>query len=134
MILLETSAVVDMVRRTEMGTALIELAMRNEKKISCDLLRAEAANVFRKLTRTEGLSASEAERYYSESLALVDEFYPLEDLQSEAFRESVRLNHSTYDMFYFVLARRTSATLFTLDRRLMELCLENGVDCVQELG
>ena len=33
-------------------------------------------------------------------------------------------------MFYFVLARRTGGTLFTTDRKLMKLCLDNGVNCV----
>lgn len=37
-------------------------------------------------------------------------------------------------MFYFMLARRLGATLFTLDRKLMALCEENGVDCVGEVG
>ena len=37
---------------------------------------------------------------------------------------------SVYDMLYFVLARRNAATLFTLDRKLQQLCLDNGVDCV----
>ena len=33
-------------------------------------------------------------------------------------------------MFYFVLARRFGATLFTLDRKLIRLCEEQGVQCV----
>jgi predicted nucleic acid-binding protein len=89
--------------------------------------------VFRKLARTEKLPAELAEAYLVESLSLIDEFYPIEDLQSEAFRESIRLNHSTYDLFYFVLARRTGGTLFTLDRKLMRLCLDNGVNCLAQL-
>ena len=42
----------------------------------------------------------------------------------------MRLEHSSYDMVYFILARRTGATLFTLDKKLIELCLNNGVDCL----
>ena len=34
------------------------------------------------------------------------------------------------DRLYFVLARRNAATLFTLDRKLQQLCLDNGVNCV----
>ena len=133
MIVLDACAVVEMARQTEEGMALQQLILRDEKALSCDLLRAEAASVFRKLTRTEGLSAGLAERYYAEALALVDEFHPLEDLQSEALRESIRFGHSTYDLFYFVLARRTGATLITTDRRLMRLCGEHGVNCIDEV-
>ena len=42
---------------------------------------------------------------------------------------SSRLGHSAYDVFYFVLARRNAATLCTLDQRLQQLCLKNGVNC-----
>lgn len=130
MIILDASAAVEIARKSEIGRVLIDLAMVNEKRISCDLIRAETASVFRKLTRTEGLSPQQAELFFECSIRLVNRFYPIEDLQSEAFRESIRLNHSAYDMFYFVLARRTGGTLFTTDRKLMKLCLDNGVNCV----
>lgn len=133
MIVLDSCALVDMARQTEEGRALQQLMLVNEKAISCDLVRAEAASVFRKLTRTEGMSPAQAEEYLNAALSLVDEFYPLEDLQTESLRESIRLNHSTYDLFYFVLARRTGATLFTLDRKLMQLCQAHGVECVAEV-
>lgn len=134
MIVLDSCALVDMVRQTEEGLALQQLMMENEKVVSCDLVRVEAASVFRKLARIEGLTPAQAEEYFNAGLALVDEFYPMDDLQSEALRESIRLDHSTYDLFYFVLARRTGATLCTLDKSLMRLCLENGVDCMGEIA
>ncbi|MBQ9003865.1 MAG: type II toxin-antitoxin system VapC family toxin [Eggerthellaceae bacterium] len=134
MIVLDACAIVDMVRQTPDGLALQQLMLNDEPAISCDLIRAETASAFRKLARTEGLSASQAERYCSEAIALVDEFYPMAELQTEALRESIRLDHSTYDLFYFILARRTGATLFTLDRKLMALCAAHGVDCVAEVS
>ena len=133
MIVLDTSATTEMIRRMPDGLALIDLAMVNEKKISCTLMRAELASVFRKFTRAGELSPKQAETLFSKSLSLIDCFHPIEDLESEALHESIRLNHSTYDMFYFVLARRTGGTLFTTDRKLMQLCLDNGVNCVTQL-
>ena len=47
-----------------------------------------------------------------------------------ASTESVRLEHSSYDLFYLILARREGATLFTIDRKLQDLCARNGVNCV----
>ena len=133
MIVLDSCALVDMARQTEEGMALQKLLLVNEKVISCDLIRAEAASVLRKLARLENLSAADVKQRLSTALALIDEFHPLDDLQTEALRESIRLDHSTYDLFYFVLARRTGATLFTLDRKLMRLCQEHGVECVSEM-
>ena len=133
MIVFDTSALVDIAIGSEEGHVLKDFVLEGEKTISCDLIQAELANVFRRFTRTDGLAPELAEAFFEKSLKLVDEFYPIEDLQSEAFRESIRLNHSTYDMFYFVLARRTGGTLFTTDRKLMKLCLGNGVNCVTQL-
>ena len=130
MIVLDSSALVEMARNSIDGQALKAFMQVNEPAISCDLVRAELASVFRKLTRTEGLTPKEAETYFSEAIDLVDEFSPMEELQVEALRESIRLDHSVYDMFYFVLARRTGGCLFTLDKKLMDLCIHNGVDCI----
>ena len=130
MIVLDSCAIIEMARQSEGGKALKLLMQTDEKAISCDLARAEMASVFRKLARCEKLTPAEAGEYFIEALALVDEFYSIDDLETEALRESIRLDHSTYDIFYFVLARRTGATLFTLDRKLMQLCLDHGVDCI----
>lgn len=51
--------------------------------------------------------------------------------RGEALTEAVRLRRPVYDMVYFVLARRLGATLFTLDKRLQALCIDNGVNCVR---
>ena len=61
---------------------------------------------------------------------LVSEFCEDDELVVEALSEAVRLNHPVYDLMYLVLARRHAATLFTLDRKLQQLCLDNGVNCV----
>ena len=134
MIVLDSCAAVEMARNTIEGQALRQFLLNRERVVSCDLIRAELASVFRKSARTEGISAQQAESYLTESLKLVDEFCPIEELQTEALYESIRLDHSVYDMFYFVLARRTGATLFTLDCKLMKLCKDNGVNCIAEIA
>ncbi len=130
MIVVDASALVEIALQSEDGMGLQGLMLCGERVISCDLLRAEMASVMRKLTRLGSVERGLAGGYFERALAIVDEFYPLEDLQMEALRESIRLDHSMYDMFYFVLARRTGATLFTLDRNLIELCAANGVNSI----
>lgn len=133
MIVLDTSAACEMVRGTTVGNALKLLIENEEKVVSCDLLRAETANVFRRLVAFKDIALQDAQAYYVNTLNLVDEYVSLEDLQAEAFSESIRLHHSTYDMFYFVLARRRNATLFTIDSKLSALCEKHGVSCVQTI-
>lgn len=130
MIVLDSSVACDMARQTEEGLAFCSLMLSNEKVISCDLLRAEAVSVFRKLCRRGVMNQEEAQECFVDSVAYADEYYSIQELQAEVLSESIRLNHSSYDMFYFVLARRFAATLFTLDRKLIKLCEEQGVQCV----
>lgn len=132
MIVLDACAAIEIVRRSAEGNSLRPILMEEDVVVSCELIRAETASVLRKLARIEGLAPASAQRYLIEAMSLIDDFYPLEDLQPEAFMESMRLDHSVYDMFYFVLARRCGALLVTLDRKLMRLCREHGVRCIQE--
>jgi toxin-antitoxin system, toxin component, PIN family len=76
------------------------------------------------------MNREEAQECFVDSVAYVDKYYSIQELQDEVLSESIRLDHSSYDMFYFVLARRFGATLFTLDRKLIQLCEEQGVQCV----
>lgn len=130
MIVLDSSAACDMVRKTEEGMAFRALMLSEEKVISCELLRAEVVSIFRKLCRYGLIPIEKVQSFLTESTALVNEYYSIQELQEEVLSESIRLDHSSYDMFYFVLARRFGATLFTLDRKLIRLCEEQGVQCV----
>ena len=130
MIVLDSSAACDIALQTEEGLVFCSLMLADEQVISCDLLRAEAVSVFCKLCRRGVMNRKEAQECFVDSVAYVDKYYSIQELQDEVLSESIRLDHSSYDMFYFVLARRFGATLFTLDRKLIRLCEEQGVQCV----
>ena len=127
MIVLDCSAIVEILRNTEEGKGLQALMYQDEKVITCDLALAEVSSVLRKLVRKGEIDRREAVIYYENALNLPDQIVPLANLQPEALYESIRLDHSVYDVFYFVLARRTAGVLFTLDMKLVDLCLHNGV-------
>lgn len=42
----------------------------------------------------------------------------------EVFLESLNTGHSSYDLFYLILARRHSATILTRDKKMNELALQ----------
>lgn len=130
MIVLDASAAMAIAFGTDEGHAMAALMLENELISAPTLLHAELAHVFGKYVKHGDIDSITARNKLDTTLLLVDEFVSDQELYSEAFRESLRLNHSSYDMFYFVLARRTGATLFTLDKKLIELCLDNGVDCL----
>ena len=133
MIVLDCSAAVSIARETLEGKALHALILGGERVISSELFPIEAASAFGKYVRANTLDESTAKAYLVATVALVDELIPIQENYIEAFHESLRLKHSVYAMLYFTLARRNAATLVTLDTKLMELCEQQGVDCIQEI-
>lgn len=130
MIVLDCNAVVAVAQDTLEGRALMNLMLEGERAIAPQLLVNELTNVIAKYVRGGYLETEEALRMGRNAYDLVDEFVDGDDFWEEVCTESIRLQHPAYDLYYFVLARRTASTLFTLDKRLQELCLDNGVDCV----
>lgn len=135
MLVLDCNAAYEIAAKTTEGNALRKLILSGEKCISVDLLIPEMTSVLWKHALRNNISIERAHRCLQKTIAMLDEIYPAQSMYTEALNESIRLQHSTYDMYYFVLARRTGATLFTLDRKLADLCIANGVNaiCVVDL-
>lgn len=130
MIVLDCNAAVEIARGTENGNALMMLMDNDEKTIAPHFFAYELANVVSKYARGGYLVRDAALELGHQAIELIDEFQDDGNLWEEAVAESIRLKHSAYDLFYLLLARRNAATLFTLDRKLQQLCLDNGVNCV----
>ena len=133
MIVLDCSAAVEIARDSAEGRALAGLMHEHETIVAPSLLLVEASNVAFKYFRAGLLDRAGALALLEDSLALVDGFADMAVLAREALGESMRLGHPAYDLFYLVLARRLGATLFTLNKGLLSLCEECGVDTVHEL-
>jgi predicted nucleic acid-binding protein len=133
MVVVDCNVLVEMQNGTRKGLAATSLLLPRERIIAPQLLYAELCSVYRKLVLRGLLDQNAALDLIGKATDRVDEFVPMEELYQEAFSESIHLRHSAYDMFYLVLARRTHATLFTFDTRLRELCVENGVECLDEI-
>ncbi|GHS86330.1 hypothetical protein FACS189487_00400 [Campylobacterota bacterium] len=61
---------------------------------------------------------------------LIDEYIDISENNAEALNESIRLNHSAYDMLYLTIARRYGGTLLTLDKKLAVLARKEGIQVV----
>ena len=130
MIILDSSAALEIACESEIGLAFETLALTDESIISPELYMIETANVLRKMARSGKVSNKDTKRIYKKCINLVDQYISDRELIPEAAIESFRLDHPTYDMLYFVLARRMDGTLFTTDIGLQNLCIEHNVDCV----
>ena len=130
MLVLDCSAAIAIVLETSEGAALASLMGKNEKVISPQLFVAELDSALSKYIKSGDLDLLLAHDLLDQAMDLIDEFVDMRENYIEAFDEGLRNNHSTYDMFYLTLARRSGATLFTLDYRLIALCERLKIDCV----
>ncbi|MDR1775935.1 MAG: type II toxin-antitoxin system VapC family toxin [Actinomycetes bacterium] len=94
---------------------------------SSALMPIEVANALRRYVQTKQMTPEAAQMAYATALSLVDEFVDIRRDAAEALSESIRLQHSVYDLLYFLIARHYGASLLTLDARLMKLCDREGV-------
>lgn len=130
MIVLDSSAAIEIALDTVVGKALRGLWCVDERVVSVPLFQSEVTNAFWKYVRAGVMRREEATRRLCVALSLVDEYADALDFAPEVLAESVRLGHPAYDVFYLVLARRCAGTLFSCDKKLVALCEENGVDCI----
>ena len=131
MLVMDASAAIGIVRAGGDGAASARLMEDCEKVIAPEFFCEEVAQVARQYAHVGALDREGAIAMMQATLGCVSEFYPVRGLLEEALAEAVRLDHSFYDMLYFVLARRTASPLLTCDKKLAKLCNDNGVECIE---
>lgn len=126
-VVLDVSAVMEVILLRSRHRDLLQSIIDAEKVITTDLYKAELASALWKYLKGQYLNHEQTGKMLQKGLSLVDEYIDISENNEEAMYEASRLNHSVYDMLYFTLARRTGATLLTLDRKLHAITLENGI-------
>ena len=134
MVVLDCSAAIEMCRNTQKGRALRALLLEGEQVVAPGLLKVELRNVVWKYRRAGHLGEAEANLWIQTVLSVVDSFVPSDANIDEAYAEANLRNHPVYDMLYATLARRHACCLFTLDKRLVTVCQEMGVNCIEEVA
>ncbi len=127
-LVLDASAAVQIILRKEKYGLYAERFEAASWVIAPDLFVAELANVLWKYHRAGFLDHAECQERVTDGVELVDDFFGSMELWKEAPAESIRHDHSAYDMFYAVLARRNDATLLSNDARLRETCAAMRVE------
>lgn len=119
MIVLDASAALEMLLRTEVGQGLAErlLEPRAASLHAPHLLDLEVAQVLRRLVSRGALAAERAGEALRDLADLPLERYSHELLLPRIW--SLRLNLTAYDAAYVALAELLGATLLTRDHRLL---------------
>ncbi|HOP29679.1 MAG TPA: type II toxin-antitoxin system VapC family toxin [Spirochaetota bacterium] len=124
---LDTSAAIEILLSREHSENLREYILKSRKVISSDLYKVETANVLWKYVKSGFIKRDQVNELLSLVQDLVDEYIDISENNEESMNEAIRLNHSVYDMLYFTLARRTGATLLTMDKKLKDLAVSAGL-------
>ena len=134
MVVIDANAALEMAFEGERGDALRDLLLQGEEAIAPSVFHSEVSNACFKYAAFGSMGEEKALVLLDRAEALVDCFYDDASLAKEALSESIRYRHPAYDMFYLVLARRTGATLFTLDRKMWALARDMHVNCIGSGG
>ena len=126
-VVLDASAAVELVLQREHSVQIGEKIIGADWVIAPNLYISEITNVFWKYQKLVDYPYDECEKNIDQSVALPDEFMAEIDLYREAFNLGCKLGHSVYDMMYLVLARRHSAILLTVDKKLVASATKSGV-------
>ena len=133
-VVMDASAAMQIAIGSEDGLAMQSFIMQDEEVFAPDFLQMECANGFWKYVCAKELTVEEAQGYYRDAVGLVTRYVRQNDLMEEVLATAAQLNHPVYDIVYLVLARRLAATLISFDRKLIELCKQQGIACVMPVN
>ena len=126
--ILDVSGAVEILLQKENANKYEEILQKSSIVLSPDLYVSELTNTLWKYHKAKISTKDECMQYIQDGVNLVSEFIKTKELWQEAFFEGLNNNHSTYDMFYLVTARRSGGILITCDSILAELCRKSGIE------
>jgi len=125
--ILDVSAAIEIILNKEKAERFNREVMGSSWVIAPDLFVSEISNVLWKYCKAKLISHRDCIEYAEEGMRLIDDFADSRELWKEALGEGIKRNHSIYDMFYAVLARRNDGVLITNDGPLAEICEKSKI-------
>jgi len=121
-IVLDVSASMQIIMKKEKNLFFNDIYQDASWVIAPDLYISEITNVLWKYYAKKILNHDECQQYVSYGIELIDDFFDGKKMWQEVLDESIKYNHSAYDMFYAILARRNNALLVSNDKYLRKIC------------
>ena len=126
-IVLDTSAAVEIVLQREQGTYLGRKVVKADWIIAPSLFIPEITNVFWKYFLFNDLPIELCEQAIDSAVMIPDEYVSGKEIYKEAFALGCFTQKPTYDMYFLVLARRNNGYLMTMDILLKEVAKKNSI-------
>lgn len=129
-VVLDASVALEIALEGNRGTEFKDLLSECSIVTAPDIFVSEVTNSFWKYRVFSNITDDQCFQGIEFCLALVDDFCFTQSLWHEVIKESIRLKHPVYDMFYLILARRTGAKLLSCDKQLHKLSEKLDIDTV----
>jgi predicted nucleic acid-binding protein len=117
-VVLDASAAIALALGRENSGDVRELLRQSDLVLAPDTYPSEITNVFWKYASFSDLSIEKCEKGIDYCLDLIDDYIATIDLCREVFSESIKTEHSAYDLFYLIIARRHNAAIITGDKKM----------------
>jgi len=127
-VVLDVSAAIEIILQKDKQEIFNNIYKKGTWIIAPDLFIAEITNVLWKYYKAKVLSHEDCIQYVQDGIDMIDDFIDARDLWKESLAEGIKNNHSIYDMYYSVLARRNDAVLITNDGPLAEICKKLNIE------
>lgn len=132
-IILDTSAVVNIVMQTEQAAPLMAQLASAGVVFAPEFMRIELANALWKAAQFANLDAVLVSERFTTGCDLVDQFVGDAALVQHALSLSLQWKHPVYDMLFIAACQQHGACLLTRDRKLRAVAEKMGAGlCVPE--
>jgi len=118
-IVLDASAAIEIALQKEKGILFQKILLESDLVIAPDTFPSEITNVFWKYGFYANMEKDKCEKGIDYCLDLVDDYIDTKSICREVFFESINNEHSSYDIFYLVVARRHNAAIITKDKKMI---------------
>ena len=126
-VVIDVSGAVEILFRREKADMFNKLIDQAVLVVAPDLYVTELTNTLWKYHVAKKRTKNECLDLIKDGIDNIDVFIDSKEIWEEAFSEGISNNHSVYDMFYMVIARRHAGTLITNDSTLAAICKKNHV-------
>ena len=124
---IDVSGAIEILLQKEKSDKFSKILQEATLIVAPDLYVSELTNTIWKYYLVNVLTKEECIQYIKDGISYVDRFIDSKELWQEAFSEGIQNNHSMYDMFYMVAARKNDGILITNDSVLSTICKNNNV-------
>ena len=127
-VVIDVCGVVEILLQKDKALKYYQILKEASLRITPDLYVSELSNTLWKYHNAKIRTENECNELIQDGIDFINRFIDSKELWKEALDEGIKNNHSIYDMFYMVAARRNNAVLVTNDSDLAAICKKNRIE------